>query len=543
MHSKIIHILFVVLIALSPTSVRAEHSDQFEPLQYTVVIGKPFESGILMENVTVINPLASRIEVFKGHVVIQNQAISYVGTKRPAVSKDVQRIDGKGKFVIPGLIDSHVHLANIAGMNGKFVRKYPELAESYYRQMPRSYLYFGYTTLIDLNNHSPKSLDSILAASIRPEILTCGEQVEVMNGFMMAETDPEDRLVEHPNFLLDTYNKNTQLPVTVAARDHTPKAAVRTVLEKQNGTCIKMAFENGFGGTEDVIWEMPTKEIVRDIVAEARKEKLPVLLHASSFEAQQFALDTGVDIIAHGMWHWGLLTEYQNVKPLPEAHRSLLKNISRNQVGYQPTFRVIAGQRDVLDDGFINDPNLGVVYPKEFLTWLKTDEGRWQQDNIKRYAKGAFDGKSNVEIAAFMQLFVDKINVSTKFLADNSANLLFGTDTPASNAHTNPPGYNGYLEMQEWFKAGISLKTILSAATINNASAFNIDKTHGNIKKGKVANLLILDKNPLRTVSAYDSINFVIINGKIVERKSLSAGFDDRKGASRNLSMRSQLKN
>ncbi len=543
MYSKLICILFAVIVALSPTSVRAEHSDQLGHSQQTGLIGAPFESGILIENVSVINPLANGIEVFKGHVLIQNQTISYVGTKRPTVSKDVQRIDGKGKFVIPGLIDSHVHLANIAGMNGKFVRKYPELAESYYRQMPRSYLYFGYTTLIDLNNHSPKTLDAILAASIRPEILTCGEQIEVMNGFMMAETNPEDRLVEHPNFLFDTYNKNTRLPGTVTADEHTPNAVVRRALEKQDGKCIKMAFENGFGGTEEVSWEMPTKEIVRDMVAEARKEKLPVLLHASSFEAQQFALDTGVDIIAHGMWHWGLLTDYQNVKGLPETHRSLLRNIARKHVGYQPTFRVIAGQRDVFADGFISDPNLGSVYTKEFLTWLKTEEGHWQQNNIKRYAKGAFDGKSNLEIAAFMQSFVDKINASTKFLADNNGNLLFGTDTPASNAHTNPPGYNGYLEMQEWSKAGISLKTILSAATINNASAFNIDRSHGSIEKGKVANLLILDKNPLRTVSAYDSIKLVIISGKIRERKSLSAGVDDRKRSSRNLDMRSQSKN
>jgi imidazolonepropionase-like amidohydrolase len=122
-----------------------------------------------------------------------------------------------------------------------------------------------------------------------------------------------------------------------------------------------------------------------------------------------------------------------------------------------------------------------------------------------------------------MQLIVDKISISTNFLAKNDANLLFGTDTPASNAHTNPPGYNGYLEMQEWFKAEISLKQILTAATINNAKAFNLDKTHGSIEKGKVANLLLLDKDPLKDISAYNSIDLVIIKGKIFGRNRFSA--------------------
>ena len=122
-----------------------------------------------------------------------------------------------------------------------------------------------------------------------------------------------------------------------------------------------------------------------------------------------------------------------------------------------------------------------------------------------------------------MQLIVDKISISSKVLADSDGNLLFGTDTPASNAHTNPPGYNGYLEMKEWSKAGISLARILRAATINNAKAFNLGKTHGSIESGKIANLLILEKDPLADLSAYNSIMQIILNGTVYERSEFSA--------------------
>lgn len=479
--------------------------------------------GTLIENVSIIDPAAERIEAVKGHVLIEGGIITYVGSSRPEVSGNIRVIDGRGKFLIPGLIDSHVHLANIAGLNWNLLKKYPELAAAYYRQLPRSYLYFGFTTVVDLNNHSPSILAPILEESVRPEIFTCGEQLEVFRGFMTAETDPADLLTKHPNFLYDQYNKNVTISGANDLSDHTPAASVRRIIRDQGGICVKMAYENGFGGTEEVTWEMPSKETVRAVSEETRRSNVPLMLHANSFESQQFAADTGVGVIAHGMWHWGPLERYLEVKDLPPTHRVLLEEIAARGIGYQPTFRVISGQRDVFDDEFIDDPNLKNVYPKDFLDWLKTVEGHWQQKQIKRYAKGFFDKKSNREIMSFMQLLVDKISVSSKLLADRNANLLLGSDTPSSNAHTNPPGYNGFLEMREWHAAGISLAAILRAATVSNAREFRIDKLYGSISAGKLANLLLLDKDPLSDITAYDSIEFVILKGNVLSRPELSA--------------------
>lgn len=481
------------------------------------------ESVTLIENATIINPTSSGTDVFDGFVLIRDETIAYVERKRPKVPPTATRIDGRGKFVIPGLIDSHVHLANIAGLNFKFSRKYPELAESYYRQLNRSYLYFGYTTLIDLNNHSPKIVESLMKQDVRPEILTCGAQLEVWNGFMMTDYEPGERLQEFPNFIIDKYNPNARLPKVDSPESHTPEASVRKIVREQNAVCAKFAYEDGFGGTEDVTWEMPTPEITREIAAETRKSKIPLMLHASSYGAQRFAVENGIDIIAHGMWHWGALTDYLNVKELPVSHRELLRTIAAKRIGYQPTFRVLAGQRDVFVDDFINDPHLAAVYPQEFLAWLKTGEGTWQRDNIKKYGKGFFDEMPNAEIAGFFQHFVDKIAVSSRFLTDNKARLLFGSDTPSSNSHANPPGYNGFLEMREWAKAGIPLGKILRAATIDNAKAFGLDRAIGSIQKGKTANLLMLTRNPLEDVAAYDSIESVFIRGKLSARRELSA--------------------
>lgn len=62
---------------------------------------------------------------------------------------------------------------------------------------------------------------------------------------------------------------------------------------------------------------------------------------------------------------------------------------------------------------------------------------------------------------------------------------------------------------------------LLRAATIDNAKAFGLSRELGSIEVGKRADLLLLALNPLETVSAYDSIQMVFLNGKAIAREAL----------------------
>lgn len=480
--------------------------------------------GIWLTNVSVISPESEQITPFIGTVVIDQDQIVYVGQEDILVKGNFQKIDAKGKYLIPGLIDSHVHLSSIAGMTYRHAKEYPKLAKSYFEQLPRSYLYFGYTSLIDPNNYSPGTIKNLKSKNVRPDIYTCGEQVKVMDDFMMAEDDPDDRYKFYPDFLHDKYNENVKIPDSINVELHTVKQVVRNVVDKQEGICIKTIYEDGFGGTEEMTWELPSIEIIEDLVKEAQNENIPVLLHANSFAAQEFGANANVDIIAHGMWHWGLLKDYLNVSDLPDSHKALLTAIAAKQIGYQPTFRVIGGQRDVFDPGFLDDPNLQEIFPPELLNWLRSEEGSWQKKRILTYGGAYFNSDTpDSEIAILMQSVLDKINITTNYLYSKKGKLLFGSDTPAMNNHANPPGYNGYLEMIEWAKAGVSLEDLLKAATINNAKEFNLDKQLGSIEYGKKANLILLDKNPLEEIEAYNNISKVILGGEIYDRENFSA--------------------
>lgn len=96
--------------------------------------------------------------------------------------------------------------------------------------------------------------------------------------------------------------------------------------------------------------------------------------------------------------------------------------------------------------------------------------------------------------------------------------LLAGTDYP------NPycfPGFSLHDELQLMTDAGLSPAQALQTATINPARFFNITRDYGTIATGKIANLVLLDDNPLKNISNTKKIYAVIIRGKLLDRKKL----------------------
>ena len=174
-----------------------------------------------------------------------------------------------------------------------------------------------------------------------------------------------------------------------------------------------------------------------------------------------------------------------------------------------------------LNPDFLDDPQLTNVLTAKHLAWLRSADGGGA---IKERFRTLFgEGKSDAELRVIMATFYEKLLGAVGYLAKKNANLLFGTDTAIGMGYGNPPGYNGYLEMQAWHRGGVTLNQIFRAATISNARAFHIDDEVGTIEEGKRANLLLLGQNPLETVEAYDSIQYVVIRGELVERHALSA--------------------
>ncbi|MES1262846.1 MAG: amidohydrolase family protein, partial [Peristeroidobacter soli] len=110
-----------------------------------------------------------------------------------------------------------------------------------------------------------------------------------------------------------------------------------------------------------------------------------------------------------------------------------------------------------------------------------------------------------------------------RYLNERGQTMLLGSDTPSAPTYGNQPGYDTFREMRLMAQAGIPLSTIFQAATINNARRLGLAKDYGTIEAGKVANLLLLDGNPLSNVEAWSKIDKVILHGEPIDRETLSA--------------------
>ena len=110
---------------------------------------QPNVEGTVIKNVTVISSERSA-PLTHASVVIRNGRIAEIGTDL-AADLHATVIDGRGGFLIPGLIDSHVHVGNMGPLDDDAIEKHPDLLEAYHAQLPRSYLAFGFTTLVDLD--------------------------------------------------------------------------------------------------------------------------------------------------------------------------------------------------------------------------------------------------------------------------------------------------------------------------------------------------------------------------------------------------------
>ena len=111
----------------------------------------------------------------------------------------------------------------------------------------------------------------------------------------------------------------------------------------------------------------------------------------------------------------------------------------------------------------------------------------------------------------------------TNALHQKGAHILFGSDTPSGPFYTQFPGVNGRWEMDRWLETGMSLPELFHALTMKNARALGLEKSIGSVEVGKQADLLLLSANPLQDVRAYDTIEQVILRGKVHPRAALSA--------------------
>jgi imidazolonepropionase-like amidohydrolase len=475
-------------------------------------------ADLQIEHVTIVSPERSSpmrnalVRVHDGRIV----AISRANGATAQSSRNTIAMDGSGLFLAPGLIDSHVHLGNIPGMTPEQETQHPDIARAARNQIPRSFLLYGFTTLVDLIS-TPHEMALWKSHDIVPDTYFCGGAA-LMDGYAMNFVPKPQRYQAWPYMLIEP---GTEAPDRIDPALHTPQAVVSR-MKVDGAICVKTAFERGFAADRNL--PVPKLDTIRAVVHAAHAAGLPVFMHANSDEAQRFGLDSGVDIMAHGLWNWN--QQHTTSTELTPGIQKILDDELAQDVGWQPTIQVLYGIRDLFNTSFLSDPRLSRVLPSNLIDWYRSPEGQWFRVVVSEDVKlpaNANPSQLDRFVNEGIGSAIDRVKHATAYLVARHGRILFGTDTPSAPTYANPPGLNGWLEMHRLIDAGETPAQIFKSATLTNARALKLDRDIGTVQVGKRANLLLLRQDPTQTIDAYAGIAKVILNGHVLDPSELAA--------------------
>ncbi|MFL6603239.1 MAG: amidohydrolase family protein [Steroidobacteraceae bacterium] len=475
-----------------------------------------------IEHVTIVSPERSAPLRDASIKVIDDRITTIVhGSLPPDRSSKADIIDGRGLYVIPGLIDSHVHTSDLPGIDNSHEPTREQIADAIRKQTPRSYLFFGYTTLIDLIS-TPESITAWNTSEAHPDLYFCGG-AEIPGGYPRIQfVSAEDRR-SLSRYMLVERGEEGKAPEGMDPVAHTPEAVVARM--KQDGAlCVKTFYERGFGEVDEL--PVPRLDTIRDLVKAAHAAHMPVLIHANSTDAQEFAVKAGADIIAHGLWHWNREQEATELSPRAKV---ILDSVLKANMGWQPTMQVLYGLQDLFDPGYLSKPDIARVVPASAIEWYRSAQGQWFHDALApellpKPVQESHDPQAQWNAArASLAPPIVRDRSATHYMATHGARILFGTDTPSAPTYANQPGLNGRREMSRMLDAGMTPLQIFRAATQTNAELLGLAREVGRIEPGKRANLLLLRADPTQTIQAYDEIVKVILRGRVLDREELVA--------------------
>jgi imidazolonepropionase-like amidohydrolase len=405
-------------------------------------------------------------------VVITGGRISRIGKAgQLAVPKNARLVDGKGKFLIPGLWDMHVHIIN---------KEFFPLC-----------LANGVTGVRDM-------------ANVADTILKWRKQT--------ADGSIRGPLIVAAGPIVD--GAKPVWPFSLAAPDAAKaRQAVRT-LKKRGVDFVK-------------VYSKLSRDAYQAVAGEARRQGLPFAGHVPLSVSAAEASNAGHKSIEHLT---GVLLgcARDETKLRAEAVKALAKETS------MATVMAVRAQVKALDgysakkakalfarfvkNGTWQCPTLTVLRSVALL-----DNKHFTADPRKKY------------VAPFIQQYLWKRKLPAAILADNKrlfqkylklvgamrragVKFLAGTDTP------NPycfPGFSLHDELALLVKAGLTPLEALQSATRNPAEYLGRLATQGTVEKGKIADLVLLDADPLADIRNSQKIAAVVLRGELLTRAEL----------------------
>ncbi|MEL7145871.1 MAG: amidohydrolase family protein [Bacteroidota bacterium] len=389
-------------------------------------------------------------------------------------------IEGQGKYLMPGMVDTHIHFFQSGGLYTRpdaiDLREYVSYADEIQfgkenaKDYLRRYLSSGITTVMDVGgplwNYTVR--DSIASSFNGPNVLVTGPLFSMVDRPQMDLGDPPIIKVSSKEDVLKLFNK--QLP-------------------------FKPDFIKVWYIVNDRLPAEQTFPLVQYLGELCREHNLKLAVHATQLETAKLAIKAGANILVHSV---------ENTVVPDDFVQTLLDK----KITYIPTTTVSEGYFKTFS-GRINHryEDLMLANPFAYNTLLdpnKIDSANWPLALKRFYGIDTAPLRANKDsIMAANLLKVTKAGV----------NVATGTDAGNIGTMHASSYFHELLTMQ---KAGLSNWDLIVSSTLNAARGFGLAEKQGSITAGKIADLVLLNGNPTTDIHELKNIEAVIKSGELL---------------------------
>jgi imidazolonepropionase-like amidohydrolase len=428
--------------------------------------------------------------------VMPNAAITIEGDHITAVKEngtDIPKkgdavINARGKFILPGYIDTHVHFFQSGGLFTRpdavdltSVRPYKDEIAMIKRNLPDAfarYLRSGITSVLDIGgplwNFEMRKIANSTAKA--PRVAAAGPLISSVSRPQLDLGDP-------PIVKIDTPEQGTQMVQKLAP---------------QKPDYIKIWY---IVNAENPVEKF--RPVVHAVIAEAHRLKLRVAVHATELEAARASVEEGADLLVHSVTD----------KLVDDAFVKLL-----NQKGTILTPTLVVFER--YGRTFANKLEL----TSEEKAWgnpeviASLDVTKLPPDKVPDRIKTAMTNPQPV-LDRIQQTY-DIALKNLKTLQDAGITIATGTDAGNIGTIHGPAIFREFQLMKQ---AGLTPMQILQCTTANAAKTFggSTGAKIGSLKPGNFADLVILKSNPLDDIENTSDIDSVMKNGVVYPAGSL----------------------
>jgi imidazolonepropionase-like amidohydrolase len=436
-----------------------------------------FAQSVCITNVNVVDVKTGKI-ISGQNVIIENGRITTVG---PANKMKLPHVDttilATGKYLMPGMVDAHIHFFQSGGLYTRPDALNLDAEYSYEKDqqwikdnmpdMMARYLACGITTVIDvggpLNNYAIR--EKLAGDSKSPTAFVTGPLISTYQPPNLDKKDPPIVKVSSADEARELVRK--QLP-------YKPDFIKIWYIVLPNQPAVA------------------TLPIVQATIDESHKNGLKVAVHATEYETAKLAVTAGADILVHSVDD-------------KVFDKEMLQLLATKKVAYIPTMIVAQNYARTFTQQF-NFTAHDHKYANPFMLGTLLD--------IMHLEKLPFNYKTLRSRYLVPSKEDSTMATNIKLAQQNGVLVVAGTDAGNIGTQHAASFHDELLAMQA---AGLSNKEILQSATINAAKGFGKDSLYGSIEKGKIADLLLLDKDPLQDINIPANLNTVFRRGVMIK--------------------------